>query len=305
MGHSGHTEQGGRARKPPEPAGGSERRFLPWTVCAGVGGSDRAGDTGWGKWRSPLAPLSSLAPQLPCHSYGHSRSHGGHQCSPPCPCACGCWPRCPPCPPQPLCPQLTDLLSEDLVKCHLSPVLQVLLHDAADAGDTSEGLSRAPDEPLLPTPPLLLLLCPQAPVAHMSYHPVCPHPSVARCWVPGSQRVPCTRVQGRVGKSVPPKKALQVPGSEGAGGHRGLAGGVGTVTLCTPGYRCMCVCVSVHMGVTRQGQRGHTAGWDCVCVSGRMCVHPCPCVRVCVSLCQAGSACVCVSMSVCLSVQQA
>lgn len=124
------------------------------------------------------------------------------------------------CPPQSLCPQLTNLLREDLVKCHLSPVLQVLLHDAADAGDTVEGLSHAPrrtpaPRPSSPSPPVS-----PSPMAYTSYHPVCPHPSMARCWVAESQRVPRTGAQGRVGMSIPPKKAPQVSGSEGTGGHR-------------------------------------------------------------------------------------
>lgn len=39
-------------------------------------------------------------------------------------------------------PPLTDLLREDLVECHLAPVLQILLHDAADAGGAAGGQCR-------------------------------------------------------------------------------------------------------------------------------------------------------------------
>lgn len=100
---------------------------------------------GRGEW-----PLSLLPPVQPRSPPALAQAHSD------CPCVCWCWSTCPPlrppCPPQPPCPQLTDLLCEDLVERHLSPVFQVLLHNAADAGETPEGLSIPPD-PCPPTAP--------------------------------------------------------------------------------------------------------------------------------------------------------
>lgn len=159
--------------------------------------------------QSPSTPVQA-GPTTPCHSHGHSSCHSGHQCSPQpthtCPVLVDAGPSAPRVPHNPRVPSSPIFCAKILSNVTSPRSSRYFCMTLRMLGTHRRGSAVPPDGSLLPTPPLLLLPCPQTPVACTSYHPACPHPSVAHCWVPGSQRDPHPGAQGRVGMSVPPKK---------------------------------------------------------------------------------------------------
>lgn len=213
---------GGRVRKPPEPAGGSERRFLPRTVSTDTGGSDGAGDTGWGTWRRglchaaprhlcPAQPHSPQAmPGAEGNGHGHYRCHGCHHSSPPalaqahserprvrgrssmCPPLCPCVSCSPRVPSSPIfCVKILSNVTSPRSSRYFCMTLRMLgghqrgsAHRPAPC-PLADLCSRHPQCP--PCPPCVHhappLVHPQAPLVCMSSHLVCPPPSsVTRCW---------------------------------------------------------------------------------------------------------------------------